>query len=458
MVLLRNLTDIQAFANDIVNGYIRLAFSDEHPDMSIACYTSKTQFAGHWVEKTTMLARGLVLKSSVEGVSLLRESVSDKSVGNIVEALTSCAVIARGMEKFFTVESASSEWGEVKLVDDDEDVVVDDELEIDFDAPASVADKLDGALGIGVRDNGDFFIVTKGSFESDEAQYGTTFMHDKHDSKRFASMMESQLADFTPLFEIISSSADHVVDYGDWNDICFLGLLNNKTGKWIPSALLAEDDATRNTDAYRIPDAFGFTTPKLYNAGTLREALALPDLKNHEGVVATLTDANRTVGQRMFKIKYKTFLELQALKNAVSSKRFVKMCIENVPADVIIDWKHDADISDIIGNAVGGADRIVKELDVKAPKAMHDVEEAYKSVRFLSYEAHMLFMILASRYDVSSADGTRMFAQEITSMSIPEQVRAGLFTMRKTAANGADAHSIDMAGVETIKRGTLKRL
>lgn len=89
------------------------------------------------------------------GVSIyekLHMSWNDASIDDIALMFDDALVVARGMRKFFTVDAANSDWGKLKLVDDDEGVTVADDVSIDYNAPASVADKLDGALGIGPRE------------------------------------------------------------------------------------------------------------------------------------------------------------------------------------------------------------------------------------------------------------------------------------------------------------------
>lgn len=127
------------------------------------------------------------------------------------------------------------------------------DMSIDYNAPASVADKLDGALGIGVRVNGDYIIATKGSFRSDESIEGTVFMRTKHDSRAFADFMDKNLPRSHHCLKSSRRVIFHVVQYGKLADIVFLGLLENATGWWIPAALLGVDERTADRNAVLIP-------------------------------------------------------------------------------------------------------------------------------------------------------------------------------------------------------------
>ena len=460
--MLNELTDIKRFATDLHEGWIITSQYNDNPHYIVACYSSKTQYAGHWVNDTTLLSRGLVLKLTDAGTRLYKNTANNyrtTNITNIVNMLDGAMIAARGMRKFFTIQAATSDWGAVKLVDDDENITVASNVNIDYNAPASVADKLDGALGIGTIIDGDYIINTKGSFRSDEAIHGNELMHDKHNSTGFADfMMANNLTGFTPLFEIITPNDFHVVQYGSMNDIVLLGLLHQRTGHWIPSALLDSDELTARTNAADIVNRFKFITPDVYSASTLYEALARPALDNHEGMVATINNANGSDGlqQSMFKIKYPAFLMLQRLKNNTSGKA-LKELIRVIPADAIMN----ADSAVITARLMDGLPGDARAAAIPIISRLNDtaVSEYINPIRDTVHAALALYASAVSGIDLSDATDTgRLFASRVNTAVTTNTVRNVVYGLKRAAMSGTITDNASMlnAAVSIAKRVILK--
>lgn len=399
MSLLRfqSIANPQSMCRDILSGYIRIGYRNDNHHV-ILCYTSKTQITGHWVNDTTLIARGLVL--SVKDANKLETAVNRNDSNECLEQLENAIVVARGMKKFFTVEASTSDWGKTKLVDDDENVTINNHAVIDWDSPASVSDKLDGALGIGVivNDDGhkDMIITTKGSFTSDEALAGTAYLHDNHDVKAFVNLMLSKLDGLTPLFEIIMPGSNHIVNYGSLADACFLGFVDNITGEWIPAALIDYDQRTQHAITLdKMTHEFGFKVPEVYQARNLMEALLMPSIDNHEGMVVTISknEADMTP-QRMFKIKYPSFLMLQRLRNEMLSDKCIKAIIRNMPVAVILD--SDKNIDSFANLSV----ETRKQVNNLIEEGNEKVERYVEEIRNDALEAQARFVSLSDSYDV----------------------------------------------------------
>jgi RNA ligase len=163
----------------VEQGYVRKVV---HPDapLELFNYSEKCTYEGVWNE-TTRQCRGLILDLD----------------GNIV---------ARPFSKFFN-------WGEAYAPD------------LDLDAPVTVTDKLDGSLGILYWDGSAWAIATRGSFTSDQAIHATHIWRDKYDARW------SPPEGVTCLFEVIYPSNRIVVDYGNTDDIVFLGARDIETGE-----------------------------------------------------------------------------------------------------------------------------------------------------------------------------------------------------------------------------------
>lgn len=281
MKTLSSIVDPEKFRKFIDEGYIS---ERKHPDddsLRVYSYTPKVQFSGMWTDET-LLARGLILKTGKDG--------------NLKDA----TIHARALGKFFTVEQMSEgDWTNIKLVDDDENVTVQENAPIDFDAPATVMDKMNGALGVGyIAPDGRAQISTKGSFGSTEAEIGSKIF-DKYGSEELGKFMQKRMKNQTPLFEIITPERPHPVNYGDMEDVVLLGTVNKITGKWSPV-----------DENHKLVQQFGFQTPEKIPATTLREALAIPYRENTEGMVVTTTDEKGK--QKMYKVKPEEYHNLRS--------------------------------------------------------------------------------------------------------------------------------------------------
>lgn len=317
---LASVVDPQKFKKFINDGYISERRHPEDDSLRVYSYTPKTQFSGMWSPET-LLARGLILKTNENG------------------DLDTAEIHARALGKFFTVEQMSEgDWTNVKLVDDDENVTVQENAPIDFDSPATVAEKMNGALGVTyIAPDGTAQISTKGSFTSVEAGIGSNILQ-KYDEKKLGKFLNTHMKNSTPLFEIISPDRPHPVDYGDMEDVILLGTVDKRTGKWSPV-----------DENHKLVQEFGFQTPEKIPATTLREALALPYKENTEGMVVTTTDPNGK--QKMYKVKPEEYHKLRSafykIKKGKTSEtaKFMKnpdlMTINNAD-DVEVELEHTA--------------------------------------------------------------------------------------------------------------------
>lgn len=317
---LASVVDPKKFKKFIDEGYISERKHPEDDSLRVYSYTPKTQFSGMWSPET-LLARGLILKTDNDG------------------NLDTAEIHARALGKFFTVEQMSEgDWTNVKLVDDDENVTIQENAPIDFDSPATVADKMNGALGVTyIAPDGTAQISTKGSFTSIEAGIGSKVLN-KYDEKKLGKFLNTHMKNSTPLFEIISPDRPHPVDYGDMEDVVLLGTVNKTTGKWTPI-----------DENHKLVQEFGFQIPEKIPATTLREALAIPYKQNTEGMVVTTTDPDGK--QKMYKVKPEEYHKLRSAfyrikKGKVSeTAKYMKntdmMSIKNSD-DVQVELEHTA--------------------------------------------------------------------------------------------------------------------
>lgn len=275
---LSSLVELDRFWKLVDSGHISKRVHPEDESLAVFSYTPKVQFSGLWTPETR-LARGLIVHFTSE-----RDG----------------RVVGRGLPKFFTLEqlTSDSDWAQVKLIDDDENVTVDESPEIPWDEPAHVANKLNGALGLGyLAPDHTVAIATKGSFGSTEALIGTRLLKGRAQHALRQLLAEGE----TPLFELITPERPHPVDYGELEDLIFLGTVVQATGEWLPA-----------TDAHPLVAAGHFRGAEVLEHSTLREAMAAPYEENTEGMVVTVADG------QLFKVKSQEYKDLRRAFYAVT--------------------------------------------------------------------------------------------------------------------------------------------
>lgn len=446
-VMLRDVSRLDAFARDVVDGWIMLIRSNAHGDVMVASYTMMTQFDGHWVEDTTLLSRGLVLRfPSVKHVDELNAAVKNKNTALVASLLGDARVIARGMPKFFTVEASTSDWGHVELRDDDENVTVDSDYTIDYDAPAIVSDKLSGALGIGVIVDGDILLSTKGSCNSEEAVIGTRLLHEKHDADKYRDLLVGEYDGFTPLFEIITTEAEfeHVINYGDMNDIVFLGLIHNSDGHWVPAGLLDTDPLTAGKPNGEL--THGFTTPEVYSAGTLGEALTMTQPSNHEGVVITLLTERGNGKQDMFKLKYDEYYRLRAVRDMINNKRATRDLVKQLTVDEIMSLDRASIHARIMGMVRSTDARTIAHAETMANRVVDAlINGVITTIRDTTLSVINDYERLAGEVttDITTVDGAREYARLVAQQD--KTRRTLLFAARSSLIdNGTPVEGVVM--------------
>lgn len=153
----------------------------------------------------------------------------------------------------------------------------------------SITEKVDGSLGILLRDKGKYHITTRGSFESAQGQWATEFLNTHFD---LADLPD----ELTSLFEIIYPENQIVVDYGQREDLILLAARNRFTGEYLPFF----------PEIYELAQKYGFSLPKVYQFNNIADIFVATGKNetNYEGWVVEFSD-----GQR-FKFKLDWYVEM----------------------------------------------------------------------------------------------------------------------------------------------------
>lgn len=224
----------------------------KHPyaDLYIYNYTPICQFGRNW-DEYTLMCRGLILDG--EGT-----------------------IIARPFSKFFNLQEHKGAIPNETF---------------------TVAEKMDGSLGIMYPINGTWAIATRGSFTSTQAQKGSDIL---------AAYMADNGTDwinpaFTYLFEIIYPSNRIVIDYSGAERLVLLACINTETGRDDWQAPAYKDQVT------------------FHNMPDLTDPMKLHDLKfdestaNREGFVLHFASGLR------LKFKFDEYVRLHRILTETSN-------------------------------------------------------------------------------------------------------------------------------------------
>lgn len=251
-------------------------------DLIIANYTAKTQYEARWDEHTVQ-CRGLILRLDQpwpEGARVTE-------------------VVALPWSKFFNV----GEGGRVPTT-----------------PIVEVTDKVDGSLGILYRHRGEYHVATRGSFDSEQAQWATEFLRKNHDLSRLPP-------NYTLLWEIVYPGSRVVVDYQGEEALVLLGIRDRFSGR---------DWSLRGTCS--IGEVFGFFNPKIYcdKGQGINELSSLEAIQeqarrigaDREGFVIRCADGSR------WKIKGRRYLELHRLLSHFTPRQVLEALAEGTWEDL----------------------------------------------------------------------------------------------------------------------------
>ena len=183
--------------------------------------------------------------------------------------------------------------------------------------PRIIQEKMDGSLGIAYKYDGKWAIATRGSFHSDQAEFATDLLNNRHSMGALDDLPTHE----THMFEIIYPENRIVVDYGDRECICYLSSRSLVSG----AIELHLADMERK----------GFEVAKTYRH--LPTSLAYGG--NAEGFVVIYIDGS------MVKYKYEDYIMKHSIMTDMTPKK-IWMWIQNYSiegmfagVDVPIEWR-----------------------------------------------------------------------------------------------------------------------
>lgn len=315
---LDSIMDTDLMRRMIEEDFISSRSHPDDPDFHVMCYTKGTQFTGNWNDATNS-ARGLMVKTS-------RSDFGD------------AVVVQRPWKKFFTLGQMQNPDGTPGWAfgdEESEDSAQSALGRINFNAPAIVTDKMDGSMLILYRDpKGNPAVSTKGSFDSEQAQYFTKMVRENSAMMEASEKMLTQHPDTTFLFEGVSKGRYQIVLKYDEDDVALLGAVKKKSGLYVP---------TSDYDKVWSPSK-GLNKAEQMEARTLDQALSLPDRNHREGVVVLMNQGDPE-NQMMVKIKQDDYKRLHKIRTMFSAK-IVRDTLRETPSSMqeFIDAAESGDV------------------------------------------------------------------------------------------------------------------
>ena len=305
LALKYSFDDLLAGLNEeIKKGYI---YKKEWNGLSLFNYTNSCTFAKAWNDFTIM-ARGLILCESEK------------------------KIVALPLPKFFN-------YGEMTYNIPDNGF--------------SAFDKLDGSVGILFYWKDEWYVSTRGSFESDQAKWGKAYL-DKHINKDELSI------NVTYIVELIYPENKIVINYGAMEAMFLFTAYTLKTGTELSISSLV----TEAIDA-------GFYRPLIYNS-ELKELISLSKtLPSHrEGFVIRFSDGHR------LKIKGDEYCRIHRLIANVTPLGVWRIMMANDDLDKIRETLPEEYLTDF--------NRIVELLGFKFSRVKQDVLDDFKKTADLT--------------------------------------------------------------------------
>lgn len=338
-----DILDVELLESHVRNGYIS-ARNHPHLPLTIFNYTPKAVYEPLW-DNVTLRCRGLI----VDNAGLV--------VGNC-------------MPKFFN-------YGETNAMD------------IDLSGPVQVTDKLDGSLGYVISYDGYVVVATRGSFESEQAQWAHSFIH--NDQQLFDAFRVICSENVTAVVEIIYPENRIVVDYGDLRAVVLIGAIGNyelARGKqlWIPADRI-----------YSWPGP----VVERFDAESFEEALRLPPRLNKEGIVVYFENT----GKRL-KIKQSDYIEAHRFISNLTPRNIWNQLRNGITVEDILsiapDEFHDL-VREISDRLISNKDTLLADIEreyavIMSKKIYETRKEFAEAVKDHPLKG-FLFIRLDGRYD-----------------------------------------------------------
>lgn len=251
------------------------------------------------------------------------------------------------LPKFFNINQVeSTQYGNIK----DKEII-------------HITAKEDGSLiAFMMTPDEKLFSKTIGSFSSDQAQSAYNFLY--NDEEKVVYVKKVLNLGYTPLFEYVSGSNRIVLKYHK-EDLRFLGLRDNNTGRWIPVCNISN----KKKIPFNIPES-------LYNTSLDSLIEKAKKEENKEGWVIGFNDL-------MIKIKTSWYFNLHGLRteNVFREDYIIKNHLDETLDDIMsqLDPKEDIDAFVFVKKVTKSIHNYMVHIDSETSHLKKRFEEEYNS-------------------------------------------------------------------------------
>jgi RNA ligase len=232
-----------------------------------------------------------------------------------------------------------------------------------------VTEKADGSLGILYRNNDQYFVATRGSFDGEQAKWATQFLNANYDLDDLDSR-------WTILFEIIYPGNRVVVNYQDREDLVLIGAIDRFTGE---DLRFYPENPDNDNSLLELCRCYGFTGPETFCFNSIEAILAaLEGLSyNEEGYVARFSCGTR------IKFKGDKYLNAHRLIYNMSHKRVIEACATGTIDDIL--YLMPDEFHGEVGTMRDNIRASVRELLVRIERAWQVVRETDSRKQFAAH-------------------------------------------------------------------------
>jgi RNA ligase len=303
----------------VEEGYIKSNVNKFFPELTIYNYSEHTVFERNW-NGYTKACRGLVI---------------DKE---------NLCIVAMPFAKFFNLnELENTELSHLSSLEQKQTY--------------ETFLKMDGSLGIGFVHKNTFIWCTRGSFDSEQAQFANYYMREhftEHQLRNIAFDYERM----TILAEIIYPENRIVVDYGNEKSLILLGMIRNDSGIEIPY-----EDLIIESSSLGLPVVKKYDGDK--RISSLKVAAQQWD-KNMEGVVIKYEKGKR------LKLKGAEYFRVHKIRFGFSTKQKVELWKNGVHTNYLKEI--DEEFRDELKSFYTTLDLIFRQYKMEVRRMINDIK------------------------------------------------------------------------------------
>ena len=265
-----------------------------------------------------------------------------------------------------------------------------------------VYEKLDGSLAIGFVYNEQIHWCTRGSFESEQANYLNRYFRNNYTENELEDIA-FDYTNMTLLAEVIYPDNKIVVDYGGKHRMPLLAIIRNKDGKFLPYADVCHEASLLKVECVK----------KYSHYASLHEIVKESSTWTHntEGVVIVYDNGKR------IKVKGEQYLTVHKLLYSASVKSKVQAWKDGTTKELLMGIPEEfrKDYEDLI-----------KLLNLKLENFIKTINKYYKEILLRELPRKNIFGVCQKYYNLNPFETSLIF-KLLDGEDITESVREYIY-------------------------------